>query len=394
MQIKFILFLGIMLTLILGLHVAVFRSALYFFQISRPVLKSTLYTAMIWLSFSFISAFFLLHWRENAWTIGYYKFAAIWTGFLIHFAVAVAGVWTFICMGRMAGYPFNSRPLAAVFLIAAAFGSIFGMWSSFHPVVRKATVSIKNLPRNWEGRTLAQLSDIHLGHFYGKKFAERIVRQVNALKPDLIVVTGDILDGMGGNFEQQIEPLKELSAPLGKYAVTGNHEYYIGMDRALGILNKTRLQILNNERVHINDLDLVGVGYPGIRRLEEIKNLPVNNLPAVPRILLFHTPTNLQVNTDVQSDGHFKTYWMPDTSYTLNKALKIDLQLSGHTHHGQIFPFNFLTGWLFKGYDYGLNQDSGFQLYTSGGTGSWGPPMRTSGRPEIVLITLTGSSSQ
>ena len=313
---------------------------------------------------------------------------------MIHFTIAIAVAWIICGFARLAGAPVNHIILASILLLGAACWSVYGIWSSFHPAVRHINVEIKNLPKNWEGRTIAHLSDIHLGHNYGKKFARRIVSQVNAMKPDLIVVTGDILDGMGGDFVQQIKPLKELSAPLGKFAVTGNHEYYVGMNRALTILKKTRLNMLNNERVHIDGLDILGVGYPGIHHPEEIKNLPMDGSSAAPRILLFHTPTNLKIKTDVRSDGHFATYWMPDTSFTLNKALKIDLQLSGHTHHGQIFPFNFLTGWLFKGYDYGLNQIGGLQLYTSAGTGSWGPPMRTSGRPEIALITLTGSASK
>jgi predicted MPP superfamily phosphohydrolase len=135
-------------------------------------------------------------------------------------------------------------------------------------------------------------------------------------------------------------------------------------------------------------MDLIGVGYPGIHHREDIINLPVEDTTKNPRILLFHTPTNLQIRTGRDSDRHFATYWMPDTTFELNKEIKIDLQLSGHTHHGQIFPFSILTGWLFKGHDYGLSRDGDFQLYTSCGTGTWGPPIRTVGRPEIVLITL------
>jgi uncharacterized protein len=392
MQIKFILFLAIMLTLIFVFHVAFFNSIIYFFKITRPFLKYTLYTAMILLSLSFISAFFLLHWRESLWAIGYYKFAAIWIGFLIHFDVAVAGIWILISMGRMTGHPFHHGVLATIFLVAAALASIYGIWNSFNPVVRHQVLRMKNLPPNWEGRTLVQLSDIHLGHFYGKNFAQRIVRQTNALKPDLIVVTGDILDGMGGDFAQCIEPLKALSAPLGKFFVTGNHEYYVGIDRALGVLKNSGLRILNNEWVAVDGIHLLGVGYPGVRRAEEIKNIPMDALPETPRLLLFHTPTNMQIRSGDGSDRHFATYWMPDTSYALNKEMKINLQLSGHTHGGQIFPFNFLTGWLFNGHDYGLTRDGDFQLYTSRGTGSWGPPMRTAGSPEIVLFTLSGTS--
>jgi len=344
---KFIIFLSIMLLFLFGLHFLFFTSLIHFFSISRAGLKTILYTAMVLLTFSFISSFFLLHWRENLWTIGYYKSAALWTGALIHFAVAVVIIWIIIGIGALAGYPIHRQALAVFFLSAAICGSVYGVWSSFHPVVRQLTVAIKNLPKNWEGKTIAQLSDIHLGYFYGKKFCERIVEQVNALKPDMVAVTGDILDGMGGDFSGRLEPINRISAPLGAFFVTGNHEYYVGIDRALSILKKTQLRILNNELVNIEGVEVIGVDYPGIGSRNEIANLAEDNPVHTARILLFHTPTNLQLNAFDPSGQHAAAYWTPDTTYALSKQLHIDLQLSGHTHHGQIFPFNYLTRLLF-----------------------------------------------
>jgi hypothetical protein len=94
------------------------------------------------------------------------------------------------------------------------------------------------------------------------------------------------------------------------------------------------------------------------------------------------------INYKNLKNQHVANYWMPDTNFRTNTELDIDLQLSGHSHHGQLFPLNFLTGFLYKGYDYGLNNTGAFWLYTTSGTGSWGPPMRTSGRAEIPVIRL------
>lgn len=343
---------------------------------------------MVLLAFSFISAFFLLHRHENLLTIWYYKFAAVWTGFLIHFVVAIAAIWLMTGFAGLAGFSVNTKTLATFLLSAAACWALYGMWGAFHPMVRRATIELKNLPAAWQGRTIVQLSDVHLGYFNDEKFAERMVDQVNALHPDIVVITGDLLDGMGGSFDRLTAPLNRLSAPYGVLFITGNHEYYIGIDRVLSVLKKTKLRILNNEMININGLEFVGVNYPGIISLSDIANLPAADKTEHPRVLLFHTPTNLQLRTGGSSDHHFSTYWKPDTSYAANKILKPDIQLSGHTHHGQIFPFNFLTHWLFKGHDYGFSQGDGLLIYTSCGTGSWGPPLRTTGRPEIVLFRL------
>lgn len=111
-------------------------------------------------------------------------------------------------------------------------------------------------------------------------------------------------------------------------------------------------------------------------------------LTSAPSILLFHTPTSILKERKDEIAEHFETYWMPDTSCVLNRKLGIDLQLSGHTHAGQIFPFGILTHFIYQGRDYGLFQDGPFQLYVSSGIGTFGPPMRTAGRSEIVAITL------
>ena len=146
--------------------------------------------------------------------------------------------------------------------------------------------------------------------------------------------------------------------------------------------------MLDNELIDVDGLQIIGVSYPGISRIEDIRNLNPAEGAETTRILMFHTPTNLLKNSGGRAERHVSAYWRPDTSFALNKKLHVDLQLSGHTHHGQIFPFNFVTQWLFKGYDYGLNRSGDFQIYTTCGTGSWGPPMRSPIRPEIVLIRL------
>lgn len=387
MRVKPMLFLGVVILVLLGMHYAFFGSIIRFFGISRPGVKIVLYIMMILLAFSFISALMLLRQHKSFWTVGYYKFAATWLGFLIHFLAAVAIIWLIIFTARMLGQPISKPVVAAVTLTAFGGWALLGMWNAFHPRVHRIDLAINHLPQNWRGKTLVQLSDVHLGWFHGPGYARRLVEQVNALHPDVILITGDLLDGMGGDFEQFIAPLNRLRAKQGIFFITGNHEYYVGIKKALAIISRINLRILNNECVNVNGLEIVGVGYPGIPGIEAIKNLrPKTEKTA--RILLFHTPTNMRKNSGSRTRRHFSLYWTPDTSYALNKQVQADIQLSGHTHHGQIFPLNFLTRLLYSGHDYGFSYDGNFRLYTTCGTGSWGPPMRTPIRPEIVLFTL------
>ena len=210
-------------------------------------------------------------------------------------------------------------------------------------------------------------------------------REVNALDPDLVLITGDLFDGVNGKYEAFIAPLNRLRAKHGVFFVTGNHEHYVGVEKSLAVIAKTNLTVLHNEVVNVGGMELAGVSYPGVRDLSEIKNLPADSGNHA-RILLFHTPTNIAKVPEGHANRHFYTYWMPDTSFALNQKMGCDLQLSGHSHHGQIFPLNFATRFLFKRFDYGLNRIGDMQVYTTCGVGTWGPPLRSPIRPEIVVI--------
>jgi predicted MPP superfamily phosphohydrolase len=209
------------------------------------------------------------------------------------------------------------------------------------------------------------------------------------MAPELVVITGDLFDGMTDGLPDFVEPLKRLRAPKGVFMVTGNHEVYAGLSRCLDVAARSGIRVLANERVDVEGLGLIGVSYPGIEREEQIRGLGKqtgNPAGAGPSILLFHTPSDIRI--DASRDRSAATYFHPDTSFALSRKLGVSLQLSGHTHKGQMFPFGLLTRWIYGGYDYGLQRDGDFALYTSSGVGTWGPPMRTGARPEIVRLTL------
>lgn len=389
MTVKLLMFIVLVQAVLFVMHLVFFRSIIHFFGITAPGLKLGVYALMTALAVSFLSAFLLLRLHGSPGAVFYYRAAAVWTGFLIHFLSAAAAVWIVILVCRWVGIAVNRPLIAGAFLAVAVLFSIYGMWNAFYPRVREVRVPLRQVPEYWKNRRIVQLSDVHLGHLHGRAFAERLVRRVNDLDPDLILITGDLLDGVSGPYAEAIQPIQGLSARHGVFFVTGNHEHYVGVHKALAIIRQTPLRVLDNEWVAINGLELVGVSYPGIERLSDIRDLPRTKSPDHTRLLLFHTPTTIQKATGDLARRHTRTYWRPDTAFVLNRQTGADLQLSGHTHHGQIFPLQWLTRLLFGGYDYGLKRDGDFQVYTSCGTGTWGPPVRTAGRSEITVIRFT-----
>jgi len=384
------IFLAVFFSLTAVAHFSLYRFVLRWFDISHPAAKAVLLAAFSFLAVSFMAAFFLLRWMETPWTINFYRFAAVWLALSIQLILAVAVAWALYGLLRLFGVPESAFRFAAGGCIALALAwSACGFWAAFHPVLTQVDVTLEKLPDRWRNRTIVQLSDLHLGHFHTPASMERLADRVNALAPDLVVITGDLFDGMVDGMPEFVAPLSKLSSRLGVFFVTGNHEVYAGLRRCLDLVGKAGIRLLLNEVVEVDGLNLMGVAYPGIKDRSEIRGLEHalnSSAGQPPMVLLFHTPTDIR--QDGAQDRRTATYWRPDTSFALSREIGVSLQLSGHTHRGQMFPFGHLTGWIYNGYDYGLRRVGNFTLFTSSGVGTWGPPMRTGASSEIVLITL------
>ena len=391
MVFKIIIFLGVILALTIGAHLLLYKGLIRLFMITSPGLKAFLFIILLLLSLSFMASFFLLRWQENLLTVGFYMFSATWMGLFLNLLLAVLLSWTIIAAIWITGsYP-NTKIIATVCLLLAVIISTYGVWNAYHPRIKKLEVGFENLPAQWENKVIVHLSDIHLGHFYGENFLESLVKKVTVLDPELIFITGDLFDGMASDISHFADGLNQLKAKKGVYFITGNHETYIGINRALDVLKQTKIKILQNEAIEIDGLGVIGITYPGVRQTENIRGLEKWQRPpndTKPLILLFHTPTNISPKGGDGFQQHFATYWVPDTTFSLAKKLGVDLQLSGHTHAGQIFPCGYLTNLIYKGYDYGLKRIGNFSIYTTSGVGTWGPPMRTGSLPEVVLIKM------
>ena len=393
MAIKIILFLGVVLILISGAHLLFYKAIVRFLIITSPPFKSFLFIFLLLLSLSFLSSFFLLNWTENLFTVRFYMLSAIWTGLFVNLLLALPASWLITIISRFAGINPNTRIITTGCLFMAILLTAYGCWNAYHPRITRVIAEFKNLPDQWKDKTIVQLSDVHLGHFYTLEFLKNLTHQVNSLTPDLIFITGDLFDGMAATQSNFVAGLEKLRAEKGIFFITGNHETYVGLNRALNVLRKTKIRILHNEMVDIDGLQIIGISYPGIGSAKEIRGLAKLHQDTTndkSRILLFHTPTNISPQSSDSFHSHFATYWVPDTTFSLAKQLGVDLQLSGHTHAGQIFPFGYLTKLIYKGYDYGIHYLDGFAIYTTSGVGTWGPPMRTGNTPEIVVIKLSG----
>ncbi|HLP58583.1 MAG TPA: metallophosphoesterase [Candidatus Deferrimicrobium sp.] len=240
-----------------------------------------------------------------------------------------------------------------------------------NPIVKEIIMPIKKLPAQKRGFSIIQISDIHLESYKSAKMLGVTVDKVNALKPDLILITGDLIDGNICEEDIFCRHLERLHAPYGVIAVTGNHEFYAGLDLFNKLANRANIKILRNEYVPVDDfLQIVGVDDTEARRFggkgPDLETAMKGCDISKPVILLNHRP------------------------YDFDKAVArgVDVQLSGHTHGGQIPPMDLLV-WLYYKHPMGLDKKDGAFIYTTYGTGYWGPPMRFLSRNEIVKITLT-----
>jgi uncharacterized protein len=254
--------------------------------------------------------------------------------------------------------------------IALAFGAVALVQGLRSPEVRPYEVAIRNLDPALDGFRIVQLSDLHVGPFLRSNWIDDRVRQVDALHPDVIVVTGDLVDQDATLAEPLVPALRGFRAPLGVYGVTGNHEYYAGLEPSLRVFDLAGIRILRDTAVEIAPgLVIAGVDDLTARRQFGVDDHPLERAlthrPLGTSVLLCHSP--MQVDRAA--------------------ALGVDLMLSGHTHSGQIWPFNFFVAIAYP-YVVGRFEVEGMTLIVSRGTGFWGPPMRLFRRSEITLITL------
>lgn len=269
--------------------------------------------------------------------------------------------------------------LARVFGGVVGLGGVglagFGLYHALRPIaVKPVRVALPDLPHPLHGLTIAQITDVHVGPTIGRAFLEDLVAKTNALQPDLVAITGDLVDGTVERLGALVEPLSRLKARHGVFFVTGNHEYFSGADAWIEHLGKLGIRVLRNERVTLDHdgaaFDVAGVDDPTGGNFvpghgPDFARALGGRDAARPVILLAHQPKQID---EAAQHG-------------------VTLQISGHTHGGQIFPFNFLVP-LQQPFVAGLHRVRDTTIYVSRGTGYWGPPMRVGAPAELTRIEL------
>lgn len=302
-----------------------------------------------------------------------------WMGVLFVFTV-VALLLDVLRLGRWLGQylfalpqlPFG--PPTAFFCLSFGLAIVicgYGLFEARHLTLEQQTLRTDKLPRGSRGIRIAQISDLHIGLIVGPSQVRRVVEVIKQAQPDLVVATGDMVDGHISHLDGVSAMFRSLAPAQGMFAVFGNHEYYAGAGMSRRFLEQAGFKILQGQAVLVGqDLALAGVDDPAGARfvghaLQDEEAL-LRTIPAGRYVVLLkHRP-----ETGPGSAGRF------------------DLQLSGHVHKGQIFPFNLLT-WLRFPVRAGMNQlAGGGHLYVSRGTGTWGPPIRFLAPPEVTIIDL------
>lgn len=294
--------------------------------------------------------------------------SGISVGFLSYFLLAALVCWAAVGLSRLAGFSSEGEAIATWVFGAAAAAGLYALFSAYWVRVTRVTIRLPNLPSFWKGRTLALVSDVHLGNFRGPLFSRHVVERLMSLHPECILVGGDMFDGVKIDVERAARPWSALSAPSGVYFVGGNHDDYGGRKSYFGALRRAGMRVLDNERVDVHGLQLVGVHDRETHDPEVfgaiLKKARLD--PVHASILLAHRPENLSV---------------PEQA-------GINLQLSGHTHRGQFWPWTLVARRVHRNFAYGLNQFGKMKVFTSSGVGTWGPPFRLGTRSELVLIRL------
>jgi predicted MPP superfamily phosphohydrolase len=307
--------------------------------------------------------------RAAAW-IGYSWMGLVFYAFCLS---ALLAVWQLgikamsLIFVRAEAFSLYGSQVALLIALGSLLIGMYGFYEARDLRVERLELLSARLPSGMKSLSIALVSDMHLGLLRREEELGQVIAQLQQLKPDLLVATGDIVDSQLSHLPQLAELWQQVQPPLGKFAVTGNHEQYAGLQQALDFMVASGFRVLQGAQVEITPgVFVAGVDDPagGPSRSSEaglLRQLPAAAL----RIFLKHRP-----RVEEDSLGLF------------------DLQLSGHAHRGQLFPFNLLTGLQFPLQDGFYALARGSALYTSRGTGTWGPPMRVGSPPEITLIQL------
>lgn len=267
---------------------------------------------------------------------------------------------------RIPLFTLNGPVAIATVLILTLLICLYGYREAHRIRLERVTIETAKLPQGMDRLKIAQISDVHLGLLVSPQRLQTMVAKIASESPDILVCTGDLVDGNIAHMDTVNGLLKQIRPRFGKYAVTGNHEFYAGLNRSLNFIHSCGFQVLRGEAIDIQGvITIVGVDDPGHGQPTDERQVLAKAASDRFTLFLKHRP-----NIQPTSEAFF------------------DLQLSGHTHRGQIFPFSLVTGLVYPMQDGLYTLRNGAKLYTSRGSGTWGPPIRFLAPPEVAVIEL------
>ncbi len=355
------------LTLIFAAHYFLFHTVIKFFGIASRPLINVLRAASAVLPLSFILASILIARFNNLLVRLFYVAASAWLGFLFYLFLACVLFYAVLFLLKILSLNLNPKILIIILFSAAVAIGIYGLVAARQVKTISLEITLPNLPAAWQGKAVIFISDLHLGVVNNYALADRLARQIEALKPDLLLIGGDFYDGQKNiDLLRLANSFSRISAPAGKFFVTGNHEEFGDNSAFIKAITGAGITNLNNQLINLNGLQIIGLDYREAYSRDDfasaLEKLNINQNQ--PSILLRHVPDKIEVAA----------------------RAGISLMLAGHAHKGQLFPIQYIETLFYHGFQYGLNKSGATQVYTTSGAGVWGPPLRVLADPEIVLI--------
>lgn len=363
-QLTPLLFFAILITILVAANIYLTNRFNWYFSIESSKLLYAVFPPMTLLMF-----FGMMPLSNTTNSLGslIYILAALIMGTLLYLTLSVMLVDLVKLFTSYSPKTYGFAAIAITFLVV--IGGILNAWN-----IRVTNQDIK-LEGLSNGIRVAHLSDIHIGHFRGKKFVQKIVDKTNRQKVDVVFITGDLFDGRINLTKEDLAPLTKLNAPV--YFVDGNHDKYTGVKTIKTMLRDIDVQVLENEVTHFSELQIIGL----------------NHMAADSKSFNMHASANgVTIETTLNSINLFKNkptillHHSPDGIKYANQH-GVDLYLAGHTHAGQLFPVKYIAHLLFD-YNKGLHDYKGTKIFVSQGIGTFGPPMRVGTKSELVVLNL------
>jgi uncharacterized protein len=352
--------LVILTTLIALGHSALYQAIVTFCAVKSHHVLWALRVALGILSLSFVFASVLVMTTQSAVGNVLYTASALWMGTFFWLLIASALGGLIFYVARLSGVD-TLVPIIVgrTLLVVALLTSGYGVYNSNTVQVTRYTVALKNLPSVWQDKIIVMVADTHFGNVYGKERAQKLVRMIEDEKPEAVLIPGDFYDGPLTDFKEVAKLFAGINTKHGVFFSSGNHETYRGLDMYVKPLAEAGIHVIDGRTVDIDGLQIIGIPYL-------TPSYVSGSDPLRPSIALKHVPQGMDVVN--------------------SKA--IDLQVSGHTHSGQMWPASLIAKKLFGQYVYGQHMFKDLNVITTSGAGTWGPPQRIGTKSEIVVITL------